>query len=59
MSATAATNPWLPTACILCSRNCGIEVEVHGREMKRIRGDHAHPVSEGYLCQKRTAQLLS
>jgi anaerobic selenocysteine-containing dehydrogenase len=48
---------WQPTACILCSRNCGIEVDVQGREMKRIRGDKAHPISAGYLCQK--AQRLS
>lgn len=45
------------TACILCSRNCGIEVEVRGREMARIRGDRAHPISTGYLCQK--AQRLN
>ncbi|MBS1807198.1 MAG: molybdopterin-dependent oxidoreductase [Acidobacteria bacterium] len=50
-------NNWQPTACILCSRNCGIEVEVQGREMKRIRGDKAHPISAGYLCQK--AQRLN
>lgn len=48
---------WQPTACILCSRNCGIEVEVQDRTMKRIRGDKAHPISAGYLCQK--AQRLN
>lgn len=48
---------WQATACILCSRNCGIEVELEGRTMKRIRGDKAHPVSAGYLCQK--AQRLN
>jgi anaerobic selenocysteine-containing dehydrogenase len=57
MSVIATTNEWVPTACILCSRNCGIEVEIQGREMKRIRGDHSHPISEGYLCQK--AQRLN
>lgn len=50
-------NNWQPTACILCSRNCGIEVAVQGREMARIRGDKAHPISAGYLCQK--AQRLN
>src|SRR5262245_27352355 len=40
------------TACILCSRNCGIEVEVEERRLVKIRGDEAHPVSKGYLCQK-------
>ena len=57
MSSLEKTGEWLPTACILCSRNCGIEVEVRGREMARIRGDKAHPISTGYLCQK--AQRLN
>lgn len=48
---------WQPTACILCSRNCGIEVQTHDREIAKVRGDKAHPVSTGYLCQK--AQRLN
>ncbi len=40
------------TACILCSRNCGLEVQVDERRLLRIRGDEAHPVSKGYVCQK-------
>ncbi len=54
-SAQPAT--WKPTACILCSRNCGIEVETRDREIVKVRGDKAHPVSTGYLCQK--AQRLN
>mgnify|MGYP000361479038 CR=1 FL=1 len=44
---------WHPTACILCSINCGIEVltDDEGRFLK-VRGDKAHPSSQGYLCQK-------
>ncbi len=41
-----------PTACILCSRNCGLTVEIDGARFTRIRGDEAHPNSKGYLCQK-------
>src|SRR5207247_1857417 len=37
---------------ILCSLNCGIEVELDGRRLAKIRGDERHPVSRGYLCQK-------
>ncbi|TNE47175.1 MAG: molybdopterin oxidoreductase family protein [Deltaproteobacteria bacterium] len=48
----AAQSEWKPTACILCSLNCGLEVQVEGRELKRVRGDEAHPSSKGYLCQK-------
>jgi anaerobic selenocysteine-containing dehydrogenase len=57
MNQTETSNQWKPTACILCSRNCGIEVETREHEMVRIRGDKAHPISTGYLCQK--AQRLN
>lgn len=40
------------TACILCSRNCGLTVEIEDGRFKRIRGDEDHPVSKGYICQK-------
>lgn len=40
------------TACILCECNCGIEVELEGRRLKSIRGDRAHPASQGYTCNK-------
>ncbi|WP_394826587.1 molybdopterin-dependent oxidoreductase [Pendulispora albinea] len=40
------------TACILCSRNCGLEVEIDEGRLTRIRGDREHPLSEGYICQK-------
>lgn len=43
---------WQPTACILCSENCGLEVKVEGEHIAAIRGDKAHPESRGYLCQK-------
>jgi anaerobic selenocysteine-containing dehydrogenase len=43
---------WHRTACILCSQNCGIEVELEGRRLHKIRGDKAHPGSKGYACEK-------
>lgn len=43
------------TACILCSQNCGIHVHLdEAGQFEKITGDPAHPVSEGYLCQKAT-----
>jgi formate dehydrogenase len=45
-------NAWAPTACILCECNCGIEVQLDGRRLERIRGDRAHPASQGYTCNK-------
>ena len=43
---------WAQTACILCECNCGIEVQLDGRRLERIRGDKAHPGSQGYTCNK-------
>jgi anaerobic selenocysteine-containing dehydrogenase len=46
---------WQKTACILCSLNCGIEVQAGGpagRHLVRIKGDREHPISRGYLCEK-------
>jgi anaerobic selenocysteine-containing dehydrogenase len=43
---------WTQTACILCECNCGIEVQLEGRTLERIRGDKAHPASQGYTCNK-------
>ncbi|MEM7588231.1 MAG: molybdopterin-dependent oxidoreductase [Acidobacteriota bacterium] len=51
-AATLSTPETHSTACILCSLNCGIEVEVEDGHLKKIKGDRAHPISEGYQCQK-------
>jgi anaerobic selenocysteine-containing dehydrogenase len=50
-----SSKEWSPTACILCECNCGIEVQLggeDGRRFTRIRGDKAHPASQGYACEK-------
>jgi anaerobic selenocysteine-containing dehydrogenase len=49
---TDAERAWAQTACILCECNCGIEVQLDGRTLDRIRGDKAHPASQGYTCNK-------
>ena len=52
---TATAGEWQSTACILCECNCGIEVRLggdDGRRFERIRGDKAHPASQGYTCEK-------
>jgi formate dehydrogenase len=43
---------WQSTACILCECNCGIVVQVEDRTLVKIRGDKAHPASQGYTCNK-------
>ncbi len=47
-----ASSEWHRTACILCSVNCGVEVQIDGRHITRVRGDRAHPGSKGYACEK-------
>lgn len=44
--------PWKKTACILCSLNCGLEVQTQDRQIVSIRGDDDHPASRGYVCEK-------
>lgn len=46
---------WKPTACIICSINCGIRVQTEGRRLTAFRGDKAHPASQGYVCEKARA----
>jgi anaerobic selenocysteine-containing dehydrogenase len=52
MTETTTDAPWQKSACILCECNCGIEVQVEGRRLAKIRGDKSHPGSEGYTCEK-------
>jgi anaerobic selenocysteine-containing dehydrogenase len=40
------------TACILCSRNCGLKVEIQDNTFVKILGDEQHPITKGYICQK-------
>lgn len=49
---TGSGPEWHKTACILCSINCGVELKIDGRDITRVRGDKAHPSSEGYTCEK-------
>src|SRR4051812_1222436 len=48
---------WMPTACVLCACNCGIELQVADGNLSRVKGDKAHPGSKGYACEK--AQRLA
>lgn len=43
---------WHKTACILCENNCGLQVQLDGRRLAKIRGDKDHPGSHGYTCNK-------
>ena len=55
MSATDIETAWSQTACILCECNCGVEVQLDGRRLARIRGDRAHPGTAGLHVQQGDA----
>lgn len=43
---------WQTTACILCSINCGLQVQLEDGHFKKIKGDKTNPRSKGYTCEK-------
>ncbi len=43
---------WKKTGCVLCPQNCGLEVEVEGNRIVKVRGDKSNGRSEGYVCRK-------
>jgi len=42
----------LPTACVLCSHNCGLRVDVREGSLSAIRADPSNPFTAGYSCNK-------
>lgn len=49
----SASPEWKSTACILCSINCALQVQLDGRHLVKIRGDRSNPRSRGYTCEKQ------
>lgn len=41
--------------CHICEANCGVLVEVEGRQILSIKGDPDNPLSRGHICPKATA----
>lgn len=41
--------------CHICEANCGVIVELAGRTVVSIKGDHENPLSRGHICPKATA----
>jgi anaerobic selenocysteine-containing dehydrogenase len=43
----------LPSVCTMdCPDTCSLEVEVENGRIKRLRGSHVNPVTEGFICSK-------
>lgn len=38
--------------CPLCEATCGLQIELEGDTVRRIRGDRDDPFSRGYICPK-------
>ena len=38
--------------CPLCEATCGLEIELDGREVTKIRGDKDDVFSAGFICPK-------
>jgi len=43
---------WTSTSCILCSVNCGLQVQVEDGHFTKIKGDKTNARSQGYACEK-------
>ncbi|MEO9600769.1 molybdopterin oxidoreductase family protein [Parasphingorhabdus sp.] len=41
--------------CHICEANCGLLIEVEGREILSIKGNPDHVLSRGHICPKATA----
>ncbi len=47
-----SASEWKTTGCILCSINCGLQVQVEDGHLVKIKGDKSNPRSRGYTCEK-------
>lgn len=54
MNISISTEPdrWVPSACILCSNGCGVDIAVKDDAIVGVRGRATHPVSFGHLGPK-------
>jgi anaerobic selenocysteine-containing dehydrogenase len=43
---------WVPSACILCSNGCGLDIAVKDERIVGVRGRADHPVNFGHLGPK-------
>jgi anaerobic selenocysteine-containing dehydrogenase len=43
------------TYCRICLVHCGLEIDVQGEQILKVRGDRNHPLTRGYTCPKGRA----
>ncbi|MEH6448313.1 MAG: molybdopterin-dependent oxidoreductase [Oleispira sp.] len=44
--------PLKPTACVLCSMNCGLNVSVEDNKINKVEADKENPITQGHICNK-------
>ena len=44
-----------PTYCKVCMVHCGLEADIQGQQVIKVRGDRNHPLTKGYTCPKGRA----
>lgn len=42
----------LSSVCVLCSHGCGIQLDVKGGKIAKVRADATNPITRGYICNK-------
>ena len=52
MSPSATHTAERPSACVLCSHNCGLRLQVENNRIVGVRPDESNPISRGYICNK-------
>lgn len=51
-NSSSADNTMQPTACVLCSMNCGLAVTVENNHIESIAADKQNPITQGHICNK-------
>ncbi|WP_420590510.1 molybdopterin-containing oxidoreductase family protein [Bacterioplanoides sp.] len=46
------TKPLHASACVLCSMNCGLQLDVEDNQILRIKADDTNPITLGHICNK-------
>lgn len=49
---TVSEQKGVPTACVLCSHNCGLRVDVFNDRIVAVRADRTNPITRGYICNR-------
>jgi ferredoxin-nitrate reductase len=52
LAITGEPDRWVPSACVLCSNGCGLDIAVKDDRIVGVRGRAEHPVNFGHLGPK-------